>query len=146
MVSFDEEGVAKSIEEKPSKPKSNWAVTGFYLYNNSVLDIARNLKPSSRGELEITDVNNVYLKRKQLWVEMLGRGIAWLDTGTHDSLLDAANYVAAVERRQGLKISCIEEIAWRHGWIDDEQLRRLAEPLVGGGYGQYLNELLRDYT
>ena len=136
-------GKAISIEEKPALPKSNWAVTGLYFYDNNVVDIARELKPSARGELEITDINRTYLEQGALWVESIGRGIAWLDTGTQDSLLDASNYVAVVERRQGLKISCIEEIAWRKGWIDDAQLIRLAEPLANCGYGNYLLSLMK---
>lgn len=143
VAEIDKSGKAIGLEEKPKAPKSNWAVTGLYFYDNDVVDIAANLKPSARGELEITDVNRAYLTKGKLWVEMLGRGIAWLDTGTHDSLLDASNFVAAIERRQGLKISCIEEIAWRNGWIDDAQLERLAQPLVNCGYGKYMLSLIR---
>ena len=135
VVAFDSEGRATDIEEKPAHPKSNFAVTGLYFYDADVVDIARNMKPSPRGELEITDVNRAYLERGDLRVEMLGRGAAWLDTGTHESLLQAAQFVEVVEARQGLKISCIEEIAWRMGYIDSEALRALAEPLARNGYG-----------
>jgi glucose-1-phosphate thymidylyltransferase len=148
-VSFDKNGTATEIVEKPEKPASNYAVTGLYFYDNSVVEIAKSLKPSKRalkpskrGELEITDVNNTYLKRGELNVELLGRGIAWLDTGTHESLLDAANFIKVVEDRQGLKIACLEEIAYRQGYINAEQVRRIAEPLQQNGYGQYLMELL----
>ena len=143
VVSFDKNGTATEIVEKPEKPASNYAVTGLYFYDNNVIEIAKSLKPSKRGELEITDVNNTYLKRGELNVELLGRGIAWLDTGTHESLLDAANFIKVVVDRQGLKIACLEEIAYRKGLIDAEQVRRLAEPLKRNGYGQYLLELLR---
>ena len=142
VVSFDASGQAMDIEEKPKAPKSNYAVTGLYFYDNDVVNIARNIRPSPRGELEITDVNKVYLKRGALNVELLGRGYAWLDTGTHESLLAAAHFVQVVEQRQGLKVACPEEVAWRMGFINDDQLRRLAGPLAKSGYGQYLLELL----
>lgn len=138
VVSFDEQGRVTSIEEKPERPKSNYAVTGLYFYDNDVVSIAKQIKPSPRGELEITDINNVYLKRGDLTVVRLGRGSAWLDTGTHASLLDAANFIKVVEDRQGLKLACLEEIAYRMGYIDKAQLARLAEPLKKNGYGQYL--------
>jgi len=142
VVEFDRGYEVVSIEEKPAKPKSNWAVTGLYFYDSSVVDIAAGLKPSARGELEITDVNRIYLERRALRVETLGRGVAWLDTGTHESLLDAARYVEVIEKRQGLKIACPEEIAWEMGYIGDDQLRALAEPLKKSGYGQYMLRLL----
>ena len=145
VAEIDAEGRVVDIEEKPAKPKSNWAITGLYFYDSDVVEIAASLEPSQRGELEITDVNKRYLERGDLWVEILGRGVAWLDTGTHDALLDASNYVAAIERRQGLKVSCIEEIAWRNGWITDQELRKLAKPLLNGGYGQYLLDLIERY-
>lgn len=142
VVELDQRGRAVSIVEKPCQPQSNLAVTGLYFYDSDVVDLAGKLSPSARGELEITDLNNVYLQRGDLFVEQLGRGFAWLDTGTHDSLLDASNYIATIERRQGQKVSCPEEIAWRRGWIDDDQLRRLAAPLAKCGYGEYLLGLL----
>ena len=142
VVSFDASGRAMDIEEKPQAPKSNYAVTGLYFYDNDVVNVARNIRPSPRGELEITDVNKVYLERGELNVELLGRGYAWLDTGTHESLLAAANFMQVVEQRQGLKIACPEEVAWRMGFIDDAQLLRLAAPLAKSGYGDYLRELL----
>ena len=141
VVDFDETGKALSIEEKPDQPKSNYAVTGLYFYDNSVIDIAKSIKPSHRGELEITDVNNVYLQQQQLNVELLGRGFAWLDTGTHDSLLEASQFVQTVEHRQGLKIACLEEIAFNSGWIDQDQLIKRAEFFKKTGYGQYLFKL-----
>ena len=142
VVDFDAEGIARSIEEKPVQPKSNFAVTGLYFYDDTVVDRARDLKPSSRGELEITDLNRLYLEEGALAVEIMGRGYAWLDTGTHGSLLDAATYVRITEERQGLKICCPEEIAWRQGFIDDAGLARIAEPLRKSGYGEYLLQML----
>jgi glucose-1-phosphate thymidylyltransferase len=147
VVTFDEAGRALDIEEKPVKPKSKFAVTGLYFYDNSVVEIARELKPSPRGELEITDVNREYLRRQQLKVELLGRGTAWIDTGTHDSLLKAGNFIEVIEQRQGLKVACPEEIAWRMGYIGDQELERLAQPLLKSGYGRYLLDLLqRDFS
>lgn len=143
IVSFDENGRAVDIEEKPANPKSNYAVTGLYFYDNRVLDISAGLKPSARGELEITDVNKVYLEMGALHVEKLGRGIAWLDTGTHDSLLESSNFIEVIEKRQGLKVSCVEEIAYRMGYIDAGQLEKLAHPLMKNGYGQYLMSILK---
>ncbi len=142
VVEFDKQGVAKSIVEKPDKPKSNYAVTGLYFYDNKVTDFAKKLKPSPRGELEITDINNLYLQQGELNVERLGRGTAWLDTGTHQSLIQAANFIETIEARQGLKVCCPEEIAYRNQWINSEQLRKLAEPLIKNNYGQYLVNLI----
>jgi glucose-1-phosphate thymidylyltransferase len=142
VVSFDASGRAETIEEKPTQPKSNYAVTGLYFYDGTVVDRARDLKPSPRGELEITDLNRLYMDDDQLSVEIMGRGYAWLDTGTHGSLLDAATYVRITEERQGLKICCPEEIAWRQGFIDDAHLEAIAQPLRKSGYGEYLLQLL----
>jgi glucose-1-phosphate thymidylyltransferase len=144
VVEFDSGQRAISIEEKPREPKSRYAVTGLYFYDNDVVDIARNIKPSARGELEITDVNRVYLQQNKLNVEIMGRGYAWLDTGTHDSLLEAGQFIATIEKRQGLKVACPEEIAWRQRWIDDADLERIAQPYAKTGYGQYLVGLLKE--
>jgi len=145
VVDFDQHGRALSIEEKPAKPKSPYAVTGLYFYDNDVVEIAKNVKPSPRGELEITDVNNAYLQRGDLRVERFGRGFAWLDTGTHDSLLDASQYVQTIERRQGLKVACLEEIAFQQGWIDRSQLLERAKTFGKTGYGQYLYSLAEEH-
>ncbi|NBD20632.1 glucose-1-phosphate thymidylyltransferase RfbA [Aquabacterium fontiphilum] len=144
VVEFDAKQRALSIEEKPKVPKSNYAVTGLYFYDNQVCDIAASIKPSPRGELEITDVNATYLKLQQLSVEIMGRGYAWLDTGTHDSLMEAGQFIATLEKRQGLKVACPEEIAYRAGWIGAEQVQRLAEPMLKNGYGQYLMKVLNE--
>ena len=144
VVAFDAKGRATNLEEKPLKPASNYAVTGLYFYDHQVVDIAKNIKPSPRGELEITDVNKVYLTQQQLHVEVMGRGYAWLDTGTHDSMLEASLYISTIERRQGLKIACPEEIAYRSGWITQVQLEKIAQPLIKGGYGQYLLNILKE--
>ena len=144
VVAFDENGKALSIEEKPLKPKSRYAITGLYFYDNQDVEIARNLKPSARGELEITDVNQAYLDNGQLNVQVMGRGMAWLDTGTHDSLLDASMFIQTLEQRQGLKVMCPEEIAFRMGYIDAEQLEQLAQPLLKSGYGKYLLNIINE--
>ena len=144
VVEFDAHKQAISIEEKPQEPKSRYAVTGLYFYDNDVVEIAKNIKPGARGELEITDVNRIYLERKKLKVEIMGRGYAWLDTGTHDSLLEAGQFIATIEKRQGLKVACPEEISWRQHWISDEELEELGQFYAKTGYGQYLLGLLKD--
>jgi len=143
VVEFDDNFRAVSLEEKPKQPKSNWAVTGLYFYDHNVVEYAKRVKPSERGELEITSINQMYLDDGKLTVELLGRGFAWLDTGTHDSLIEASTFVQTVEKRQGFKIACLEEIAWRNGWLDDDGVKRAAGQLAKTGYGQYLLELLR---
>ena len=144
VAEFDAQGRVLSLEEKPAQPKSNFAVTGLYFYDNQVVQLAKDLKPSPRGELEITDLNRLYLEKNQLRVELMGRGYAWLDTGTHDSLLEAGQFIATLEKRQGLKVACPEEIAYRHRWISAEQLQALAKPLAKNGYGQYLLQILKE--
>lgn len=143
VAAFNKDGQVIDLEEKPKTPKSNFAVTGLYFYDNQVVEIAKALKPSPRGELEITDLNKVYLQQQNLQVELMGRGFAWLDTGTHDSLAEATNFISTIERRQGIKIACPEEIAYNQGWINAEQVLKLAEPIKKNGYGQYLISLIK---
>ena len=146
VAQFDSHGKVISLEEKPERPKSNYAVTGLYFYDATVVALAKGLEPSARGELEITDLNRLYLEQNELHVEVMRRGFAWLDTGTHDSLLEAGHFIATLERRQGLKVACPEEISFRKGWIDGSQLRELATPLVKNGYGQYLLNIINEFT
>jgi len=141
VIDFDENFNAISVEEKPNNPKSNYAITGLYIYDSNVVDVAKNIEPSKRGELEITDVNKAYLKNKKLNVKIFSRGIAWLDTGSHDSLLEASNFIQVIEKRQGLKVCCPEEISWRNGWISSDELKLLAKPILNSGYGKYLLDL-----